>query len=332
MERPSNEDDASSTSSAHERLQEALRTMALKALIIDDIHPVASEILGKHMKVKIMEALNTDELAGVIAPYHVLVMRISANIGSAVLDKAVNLKVVASATAGLNHIDLEQCKAKNIAVVNASGGNSESVAELTIGRMIDLLREVPRANKEVKAGIWDRARYGGRELMGKTLGLIAIGNVGARVAEIAKCFGMTVLAYDPYVTEDAAARMGVELTDLERLLAQSDIVSIHAPFTPQTRHMISKAQIEKMKDGAYIVNMGRGGIVDEEAAYHALRSGKLAGMGADVMEQEPCADSPLYALENFIVSPHVGGQTPEALERMASLAAQRALRALGIED
>lgn len=305
--------------------------MSLKALIIDDIHPIAGEILGKHMEVTKMRALNTKQLAATIGPYHVLMMRISAKVGPTVVDRAPNLKVVASATAGLDHVDVEYCRKKGIAVVNASGGNAESVAELTIGRIIDLFREVHRANKDVKSGEWNRAKYKGRELYGKTLGLIAIGNVGKRVAELARCFGMKVIAYDPYVSEQAAAAMGVRLVaNLEELLSESDVISIHAPLTPETRHMISGPQIARMKDGAYIVNMGRGGIVDEEAAYEALRSGKLGGMGVDVMEQEPCLNSPLYELDNFIVTPHYGGQTPEALERMASIAAHRALQSLGI--
>lgn len=304
----------------------------LKALIIDDINPVAAEILGKYMDVTVdKRPLKTEELASVIEPYHLLMMRVSAKIGPSVIDKAPNLKIVASATAGLDHVDLGYCREKGITVINAAGGNAESVAELAFGFMISLFREIPRASKDVKSGVWNRAAYNGRELLGKTLGLVAVGNVGRRVAELSRAFGMSVLAFDPYVSQEAAREMGVKLVSLEEVLRESDVVSIHAPLTPETRHMISAPQIAMMKDGAYLVNAGRGGIVDEAAAYEALKSGKLAGMAADVMEVEPCLQSPLYELDNFIVTPHFGGQTPEALKRMASIAAERALEALGLK-
>ncbi|NLC51569.1 MAG: hydroxyacid dehydrogenase [Firmicutes bacterium] len=307
-----------------------VKLSAIKAIVIDDIHPDGVSLLQEHFQVTKLPALTTEELAEKIEPYHVLMTRISAFIGEKVLSRAANLKVIASATTDLGHIDLDICREKQITVVNAPGGNASSIAELTIGRMIDLARCVPQANHDVKLGFWDRAKYTGRELAGKKLGIVGLGKVAQRVAEIASCLQMEILAYDPYIAESVAKRLNILLLPLNELLKESDIITVHIPLTAETKNLIAEAQFAKMKQGAILLNMGRGGVVNEAALYHALKSGKLAGAGADVMSEEPCLASPLYELENFIVTPHLGGQTPEALRRMALITATKAVEALAI--
>ncbi|MGI6097741.1 MAG: hydroxyacid dehydrogenase [Dethiobacteria bacterium] len=304
----------------------------LKALVIDDIHPDGAEKLKKFFEVTKLPALNTEELAEAIEPYHLLMMRVSAFVGEKVLAKAKNLKVIASSTAGLSHVDLELCRQKNITVVNAPGGNVDSVVELTIGRMIDLARSVPQANYDVKNGTWDRFRYTGMELAGKKLGVVAFGKIGRRVAEIARFMGMEILAFDPYVSEEEGKKAGAKMVSLKELLRESDIITVHAPLTPDTKDLIDREELAMMKDGALLLNMGRGGVVNEDALYEALKSGKLGAAGFDVMVEEPCLESPLYELDNFIITPHIGGQTPEALRRMALIAADKAIEAFGFKE
>lgn len=303
----------------------------MKALIIDRLHPVVEETLGKHFALDYQLFPSKEELAQIIGDYEVLIMRVDPNIDRDILDRAKKLLVIGVGSAGLNHIDLEYARSKEIKIVNAPAMNAESVAELTIGRIIDLLRYVPQANYDVKKrGMWDKYCYLGHELKGKTLGLVALGRIGARVAELALAFGMNVLAFDPFLNDEEVVQRGARPVSLDLLLQQSDIISLHAPLTEETRHMINRDALAKMKDGSYLLNMARGELVDEQALYEALKHGKLAGAGSDVMANEPCAESPLFELDNFIVTPHIGAQTEEAQYRAGKHMSEHVLSALEV--
>ena len=303
----------------------------MRVLIIDSLHPIVKEKLSRYFSVEMNLFPSPEELAAVISKFEILVMRVDPTIDGAILETAENLKIIGVGAAGLNHIDLEYARRKGIKVINVPGGNHESVAELTIGRIIDILRRVPQGNHDVKeSGIWDKYRYMGNELKGKTLGLVALGKIGGRVAELASCFKMRVLAYDPFISHQEAKDRGVRLVSLEELLQSSNIVSLHAPLTKDTYHLINEQTLGRMRKGSYLLNMARGELVDEKALYEALKSGWLAGAGADVMYHEPCCESPLYNLENFIITPHIGSQTHEAQERIGKRLCDKILEETGL--
>lgn len=296
-----------------------------KCLILDVIHPDAVALLKEHFDTTEIEKISSQELAGIIGDFDAVMMRVRPNITKEVLDNAKKLKIIGIGSIGTDHVDLKYAAEKGIKVCNIPGGNSDSVAEMTIGHIIYLLRQAQPAVNDVKKGIWDRARYESHELKDKTVGLVALGAIGKRVAGFLRAFGATVLAYDPYISPEEATKIGVVTVSLNELLSKADIVSVHAPLTPDTRHLISTPQFELMKKGSYIINMSRGGVVDEESLYEALVSKKLAGAAFDVMEIEPCMESPLYSLDNFLITPHFAGVTVEAQQRIGLLAARKIL-------
>lgn len=300
-----------------------------KALVTKEINEAGIKLLEKYFDVTVVPAMSSQEMAEIIEPYHLLALRISTYIGRDIIQKAKNLKAIISATAGLDHIDVALCHEKNIEVMDASGGNSDIVAELTIGIIVNLARQICRANNDIKKGEWNRNKYLGKELAYKTLGIIGFGNIGKRVGEIARCLKMDVLFYDTYVSEENGKKSGGTKVSLEELLRRSDVVTIHTPLNAETENLISKKQFEIMKDGAILLNMGRGGIVNEKDLYNALASGKLMGAGGDVMGTEPCTDSPLYGFENFIITPHFGGLVPETQARLATIVAKKAIKLFG---
>lgn len=303
----------------------------MKALVVDKLSPVVQGTLGQYMMFDYEIFISQENLAKVIGHYDVLLMRVDPVIDHYVLEQAHKLKVIGVGSAGLNHIDLDYARMKGIQVLNAPAMNAESVAELTMGRIIDLLRLVPQANDDVKRlGVWDKYRYLGNELQGKTLGLVALGKIGSRVAELARAFGMKILAFDPFLNDDMVAQRGAEPVSFEVLLEQSDVISLHAPLTKDTRNLINNKTLAKMKQGSYLLNMARGELVDENALYEALSQGKLAGAGSDVMEKEPCKTSPLYQLPNFIITPHIGAQTVEAQHRAGKYMSEQILKTLGL--
>lgn len=294
----------------------------MKCLIIDVVSPAIAEELGKYMQVDTKILPTQAELAGMIGDYDALIMRVDPAINREILDAAKNLKVIGVCSVGLNHIDMEAAKEKGIQVFNAPGLNDNAVAELTISKMLDISRHTIDACNDVKVGKnWDKYKFMGRELRGKTLGILGFGRVGQRVAKLAHAFQMYVVAYDPYLPEyifDQEATKGVSV---EELLKVSDFVSIHMPLTPETKDLFNAKSIATMKDGAVVLNMARGGIVNEADMYEALKSGKLGGFATDVMANELAAggltegagfDSPLFECENFIVTPHLGAQTTDA--------------------
>lgn len=294
----------------------------MKCLIIDAVHSSIQEELGKYMQVDTKMLPTQEELASIIGDYDVLIMRVDPAINKDILDAASNLKVIGVCSVGLNHIDMDTAKAKNIQVFNAPGLNDNAVAELTIAKMLEISRHTIPACIDVKVNkTWDKYKFMGRELRGKTLGILGFGRVGQRVGKLAHAFQMEVVAYDPYLPAYVFDQEQSKSVSVEELLKVSDFVSIHMPLTPETKNLINTQSITTMKDGVVVLNMARGGIVNEQDMYEALKSGKVGGYASDVMENELAAggltegagfDSPLFECDNFIVTPHLGAQTSDA--------------------
>ena len=294
----------------------------MKALIIDAIHTTVGEEMSKYMTVEKKLLPTQDQLKELIRDVDVLIMRVDPAINKEILDAGEKLKIIAVCAVGLNHIDLEYAKEKGVQVFNAPGWSDNAVAELTISKMLDISRGAMQANREVKdEHVWNKYRYYGRELRGKTLGILGFGRIGRRVARFADVFEMKVLAYDPYVSEEVFEQNYATGVSKEEVLRQSDFVTIHLPLVPETKDLISAESIKLMKKDAVVLNMSRGRIVNEKDMYDALVAGDLAGYATDVMESELVGgglvhgagfDSPLFTLENFIVSPHIGAQTQDA--------------------
>ena len=299
----------------------------MKALIIDRVSPVIAkglQALGAEVDIKILPSV--DELKEMLPEYDLLVMRVDPKIGRDILDAAAKrVKMIAVCAAGTNHIDLEYARELGIRVQNAPGINCNAVAELVISKMIDLSRFTMEANQEVQQeGIWNKYKYTGHELGGHVLGIIGLGKIGSRVAELARAFNMKVAAYDPYVDAAVMKEKGADKAEtLEELCAISDYISLHTPLTGETRGMISEKEFAQMKDGAILINCARGGVVDEAAAKAALLSGKLAGFSTDVLVNELAGkglgdnarlESELFGVRGFTASPHIGGSTHEAYD------------------
>lgn len=247
------------------------------------------------------------------------------------LDRARRLRVLARVGIGTDNVDMEAATRRGIPVVNTPEGPTESTAEHTVALMLALAKRICHGDRMTRARGWRRSpELLGTELAGKTLGLVGLGRIGGRVAQIAQAIGLRVLAYDPYISQDRAQAIGATLVEsLEALLRQSDIVSLHVPLTAETQGMMGAAQFAQMKKGAYFINCARGALVDEGALLNALRSGRLAGAALDVMAQEPPpADHPLLGLENVIITPHIGSYTQEGVGKMFAQAIEQTLRAL----
>ena len=293
----------------------------MKCLIIDIVDSVIETELSRYMQVDTVPVPNSAELAGMIPGYDILVMRVVPGITREVLDAADSLKVIAVCSVGLNHIDLEYAKQKGINVFNAPGLNGNAVAELTISKMLDLSRNTMAANYDVKVNHnWDKYKFVGWELRGRTLGIIGFGRIGRRVAELARVFGMQVLAYDPYLKAEDFAAGQAKGVSLDELLQQSDYVTTHVPLTAETKNIIDARALSLMKPDGVVLNMSRGGVVNEKDICQALREGRIAGYASDVLENELAGGgtnessfvSPLFELDNFIVSPHIGAQSVDA--------------------
>lgn len=249
---------------------------------------------------------------------------------ASLLDRLPDLCVVAVHGAGVDQVDVAACTERGVLVTNAPGANAEAVAELTIGLMLSLLRRIPEsAGRVAGERVWGAARHTGGELKGRTLGLVGIGRIGARVADLARAFGMKVLAYDPAVPAAAIRSRGARPARLVTLLGRADIVSLHAPLSPATHHLIDRQALRRMKRGAFLVNAARGPLVDESALAAALASGHLAGAALDVLEGEPPdPKSPIFDAPNILLTPHMAGSTVECLDTIAGIAARDIARVL----
>jgi D-3-phosphoglycerate dehydrogenase len=257
--------------------------------------------------------LKGEELATAVAGADAVLVRSATKITRESLVGATHLKVIGRAGVGVDTIDVEAATERGVAVMNAPAGNTISAAELAFALLLALVRKVPAADHSMKDGKWDRSSFNGTELHRKTLGLVGAGRVGGEVARRARAFGMRVLAYDPFLSSEAAAEMGVELTTLDAVLSEGDVISLHVPLTDKTRGMLGEAEFARMKRTAVIVNAARGGVMDEAVLLRRLQAGQLAGAALDVFDLEPLpADHPLRALPNVVLTPHLGASTEEA--------------------
>ncbi len=299
--------------------------MPASVLVADDLSPLGIQILrDAGLSVDVKVGLKPAELEAVVGGYEALVVRSATKVTARVIEKAAKLRVVGRAGVGVDNVDLEAATRRGVLVMNTPGGSSVTVAELTVGLILALSRHIPQATASVKAGKWEKKRFQGRELAGKTLGVVGIGAIGSVVVE--RCLGMKMraVAYDPFISAEAAAKMGVTLVPLGELWAGADVISLHLPLTEQTRNLVNAETIARMKPGALLVNCARGGLVDEKALAEALRSGKLAGAALDVFEKEPPpADHPLLGAETFICTPHLGASTEEAQAAVSAAVAEQ---------
>ena len=243
-----------------------------------------------------------------------------------VLEKCPQLKCISRYGSGFDRVDLDAARTQGIAVATTPGTNSQAVAELALGMMFCLARQIPYLHKETAEGRWVRSN--GTQLYGKTLGIVGLGAIGKRLAKMCSGISMKILAYDPFINEEYCRTEGIESCTLTELLNRSDFVSLHLPLNSSTRHIIDADAISSMKKGAFLINASRGGIVDEEAAYAALQSGQLGGLGLDAFEQEPPEVSPLFGLENVVLTPHTGAHTAEATAAMADMAVDNLIAVL----
>ncbi len=291
----------------------------MKVLVTDPILPEGLEILkAAGLTVEERIGLPPEELREAIREADGIIIRSGTKLTADIIEAAEKLKVIARAGTGLDNVDLEAANRRGIVVMNCPGGNTNSAAEHTLALMFALARNIPQAMASLKAGRWERKKFMGRELMGKTLGIVGLGRIGSVVAERAQGLKMKVIAYDPFVTPERAAQMGVELVLLDDLYARADIITVHVPLMKETYHLINAESFAKMKEGVLFINCARGGIVDEMALYEAMRSGKVAGAALDVFEKEPPdPDHPLFTMENFICTPHLGASTLEAQKNVA---------------
>jgi D-3-phosphoglycerate dehydrogenase / 2-oxoglutarate reductase len=289
-----------------------------RILIADKLAPEGMAVL-KHaeglsnIRVDERPGLSPAELCAVIGDYEALIVRSATTVTREVVEAAQRLRVIGRAGIGVDNIDVEAATRRGIAVMNTPGGNNVTTAEHAISMMLAAARSIPQATASMKAGKWEKGKLIGSEICGKVLGIIGMGNIGRLVADRAQGLKMKVIAYDPFLTEEKAQQLGVDLVALDALLPRADFVSIHTPLLPETRHLIDAAALAKMKPTARLINCARGGIVDEAALAEALRNKRLAGAALDVFEQEPPPpDHPLLQLDTLICTPHLGAATAEA--------------------
>ncbi|HYO63229.1 MAG TPA: phosphoglycerate dehydrogenase [Pyrinomonadaceae bacterium] len=268
--------------------------------------------------------LGFDELCDTLADCDGLVVRSETKVTAALMERAPRLRAVGRAGVGVDNIDVETATARGVVVMNAPDGNTMTTAEHTLALLLALARRVPQGHASLHGGRWERKKFVGVELRGKTLGVVGLGRIGRVVASRAAGFEMKVVAFDPFTAPEQAREMGAELLPLEEVCARADFLTVHTPLTPETRGLVGARELARMKPGAYVINCARGGLVDEHALYDALKEGRLAGAALDVFEQEPPpADHPLLALEQVIATPHLGASTREAQEGVALTVAEQ---------
>jgi D-3-phosphoglycerate dehydrogenase len=295
-----------------------------KVLISDKLSQAAVDIFrNRGLEVDVKPGLTPPELREIIGHYDGLAIRSNTKVTKELLDVATNLKVVGRAGIGVDNVDLKAATARGVVVMNTPHGNTITTAEHAIALMFALAREIPEATVSTKSGKWEKNRFMGVELTGKTLGLIGAGNIGSIVANRALGLHMRVVAYDPFLSEKRALDIGVEKVELPELLSRADFITIHTPLTDATRNILSREALAKTKKGVRIINCARGGLVDEAALAEAITSGHVAGAALDVFEVEPAKDSPLFGMEKVVCTPHLGASTSEAQENVALQVAEQ---------
>jgi D-3-phosphoglycerate dehydrogenase len=300
--------------------------MAPKVLISDSLSEAAVQIFkDRGIEVDFQPNLGKDKekLAAIIGNYDGLAIRSATKVTETILANATNLKVIARAGIGTDNIDKDAASKKGVIVMNTPFGNMITTAEHAIAMMFAVARQIPEASASTHAGKWEKSKFMGVELTGKTLGVIGAGNIGGIVCDRARGLKMKVVAYDPFLGEEKAKKMGVEKVELDELLARADFITLHVPYTDQTANILSKEALAKTKKGVRIINCARGGLVDEEALAEALKSGHVAGAAFDVFKVEPATENPLFGLPNVVCTPHLGAATTEAQENVALQVAEQ---------
>jgi D-3-phosphoglycerate dehydrogenase len=298
--------------------------MSIRVLISDSLSPRAVDLFRQRdIQVEQRVGLKPEELRNIIGAFDGLAIRSSTKVTSSILSAATRLRVVGRAGIGVDNVDVAGATARGIVVMNTPFGNSITTAEHAIAMMFALAREIPAASASTRAGKWEKSRFMGVELTGKTLGVIGCGNIGAIVVDRALGLKMKVVASDPFLTPERAQALGAERVELEELFARADFITLHTPLTAQTRNVIDAAALARCRRGVRIINCARGGLIDEGALLSALQSGQVAGAALDVFAEEPALQNPLFALDNVICTPHLGASTNEAQENVAlQIAAQ----------
>ena len=299
-------------------------------LICDQVNPILKEILEKNgLKVTYEPEITPEQIAEKIGNFEVVVVRSRTKITRELIEKADKCKILARVGVGLDNIDQDAAKEKNIRVLNAVEGAITAVAELVIGLMLSMAREIPRADREIRSGNWIKKELMGSELKGKYLGIVGLGNIGKRLGRLARALNMNIIGYDVVPIDDEFSKeVGLMKADLDTLLSSADYVSFHVPLLDSTHHMINAEKLKIMKNTARIINTARGGVIDEEALYNTLKDGSLAGAALDVFEVEPATGNKLTTLPNFIATPHMGAQTKEAQLLAANVIAEKIIQVL----
>ncbi len=291
----------------------------MKVLVSDNLSELGVQIFrdAPGIEVDVKVGLSPDELKEIIGEYHGLAVRGATKVTAEVIAVADNLKVVGRAGTGLDNVDIRAASKRGIVVMNTPGGNTVTTAEHTLSMMMALARNIPQACASMKDGKWEKKKFGGTEVLNKTLGVIGLGKIGAVVADRASGLGMNVIAYDPFLSEDQAKQMGVRLATMDDVFKEADFITLHVPLTDETRGLINAANIAKMRDGVRIVNCSRGPVVNEDDLANAIESGKVAGAAVDVYASEPPGLTRLVSLDRVICTPHLGASTKEAQDNVA---------------
>jgi D-3-phosphoglycerate dehydrogenase len=304
--------------------------MNQSVLICDQVNPVLNEILEKNgLQITYEPEITPEQIEEKIGNFEVVIVRSRTKITKNMIAQAEKCKIIARVGVGLDNIDQIAAKEKNIRVINAVEGAMNAVAELVIGLMLSLAREIPRADREVRNGNWIKKELMGTELRGKYLGIVGLGNIGKRLGRLAKALNMNIIGYDVVpIDEEFSKEVGLMKADLGTLLASSDYVSLHVPLLDSTKHLVNAEKMDTMKNTSRIINTSRGGVIDEDALYEYLKDGKLGGAALDVFEVEPATSNKLASLPNFISTPHMGAQTKEAQSLAANVIAEKIIQIL----
>ena len=302
--------------------------MKYRVLVSDPLAEEGIDILKEFCDVDVNTGLTEDQLIAVIGDYDALLVRSGTEVTAQVIDAGEKLKFIGRAGAGVDNIDTEAATRRGIVVANAPEGNTLAATEHTMAMMLSLARNIPQATASLKKGEWKRSKFMGVELNDKVLGIMGFGRIGREVAKRAQAMAMKCIAYDPFITKEKAASLGVEMVPLDELFRRADVITVHTPLIKETRHVINAETIATMKDGVRLINCARGGIIDEKALADGIASGKVAGAALDVFESEPPTDSPLLGLGKVIVTPHLGASTVEAQKNVAISVANQCISVL----
>jgi D-3-phosphoglycerate dehydrogenase len=304
--------------------------MNQSVLICDQVAPILNEILQKNgLKITYEPEITPEQIKEKISNFDIVVVRSRTKITKEMIDRATQCKIIARVGVGLDNIDVDAAKAKNIRVINAVEGAMNAVAELVLGLMLSMAREIPRADREIRNGKWLKKELMGIELSGKYLGIVGLGNIGKRLAKLARGLNMNIIGFDVMpIADDFSRDVGLIKADIDTLISSADFISFHVPLTDATHHLVNAKRISTMKKTAYIINTSRGEIIDEDALYDALKEGRIAGAALDVFEKEPAVGNKLTTLPNIVCTPHIGAQTKEAQTLAANVIGEKIIMIL----